>query len=361
MSIVFDRSAAEATNFINPAPPLRMSSAPSASSNPLTFTGERFLPNEQGEMWAEHWHRYHFVRPLLAGKRVLDVACGEGYGSALMAEVAASVTGVDVARDAITHAQHAYAGRTNLAFVEASCAALPLEDAQFDVVVSFETIEHIHEQDAFLDGVRRVLKPDGLLIISSPNKAEYSDARGYTNEFHVKELYRDELATMLAARFTHTSWYSQRNGFYSLIEREHPAGNPLEHPSNASIGAVFQPLSAQLADVTTISKNAPTQHAASLAPLYFLVFAANDPQALPATRLSAFTDAEEFAMNDYRNTYRAWMNLNTAHRALQATADARAAEIESLHAQLADAQKRVAPVPSERDSWLTRLIKKLSS
>ena len=81
-------------------------------------------------------------------------------------------------------------------------------------------IEHIHEQAEFLDEIKRVLKPDGVLILSSPNKAEYSDKRGYANKFHVKELYRAELESLLATRFTQSRWLSQRNAFVSLIAEE---------------------------------------------------------------------------------------------------------------------------------------------
>ena len=68
----------------------------------LEFTGERFIPGTPGEIWHEHWHRYHFAAPLVAGLAVLDVACGEGYGSALLATRAATVTGADAAEDALT-------------------------------------------------------------------------------------------------------------------------------------------------------------------------------------------------------------------------------------------------------------------
>ena len=129
--------------------------------SPLTFTGERFVPgdpNAKGEMWYEHWHRYHYVLPLVTGKSVLDVACGEGYGSALLSRHAAEVRGVDISAEAIAHGRNAYADRGNLQLIEASCTQLPFEAASFDVAVSFETLEHIHEQAAFLDEIRRVLK-----------------------------------------------------------------------------------------------------------------------------------------------------------------------------------------------------------
>ena len=174
----------------------------------LEFTGERFVPGTAGEIWHEHWHRYHFAAPLVADLDVLDVACGEGYGSALLASRAAKVTGADIALSAVEHARKRYAGVANLAFRQADCAALPFADSSFDALVSFETIEHIAAQEAFLDEIRRVLRPDGLLILSCPNKEEYSDLRGVTNEFHVRELYRPELTALIGSRFPHARWAS---------------------------------------------------------------------------------------------------------------------------------------------------------
>src|SRR5438874_12503867 len=87
---------------------------------PLQFTGERFVPGTEGEIAHEHWHRYAFARGLVAGKRVLDVACGEGYGSALLCEVAQSVVGIDIDRTTIAHATQTYPGSENLRFAEGS-------------------------------------------------------------------------------------------------------------------------------------------------------------------------------------------------------------------------------------------------
>ena len=220
----------------------------------LEFTGERFIPGTAGEIWHEHWHRYHFAAPLVAGLDVLDVACGEGYGSALLATRAATVIGADIAPSAVEHARARYAAVANLEFRQADCAALPFADASFDAVVSFETIEHITAQEAFLDEIRRVLRPDGLLILSCPNKAEYTDRRGVTNEFHVRELYRAELAALIASRFAHAVWYGQRPSFYSVVWPEQGA-EPL--------GEIFE---VSEASATSVSPG----HAR---PLYFIVIA----------------------------------------------------------------------------------------
>ena len=132
---------------------------------------------------------------------------------------------------AIAHARARYAGRPNLDFREADCAALPFSDASFDAVVSFETIEHIEAQEAFLDEIARVLRPDGFVVLSSPNKIEYSDKRAHVNAFHVRELYREELAALVAARFPHAAWYGQRPGFFSIVWPERlPAAAPIGAP-----------------------------------------------------------------------------------------------------------------------------------
>ena len=158
---------------------------------PLPWTGERYLPDVHGSIELEHLHRYLLASRLSLGKRVLDIACGEGYGSSLMSQSALSVIGVDIAADAVAHAKAKYQA-SNLEFRIGSCAAIPLPDHSVDVVVSFETIEHHHEHDAMMREIKRVLVPGGVLMISSPDKLEYSDIPNYSNEYHVRELYRGE-------------------------------------------------------------------------------------------------------------------------------------------------------------------------
>ncbi|UXI67775.1 class I SAM-dependent methyltransferase [Tahibacter amnicola] len=186
-------------------------------SQALEFTGERFTPECVREIWYEHWHRYAFVRPLAVGKRVLDAACGEGYGSALMAEVAASVQGLDIAEQAVAHARARYGDRPNLQFGQADATRLELPPGSMDLAVSFETLEHVERQDELLQGLARALTDTGLLVISSPDKATYSDAAGFQNEFHVRELYRDEFLALLARHFGHVRLYGQRLLFQSAI------------------------------------------------------------------------------------------------------------------------------------------------
>jgi protein-L-isoaspartate O-methyltransferase/GR25 family glycosyltransferase involved in LPS biosynthesis len=182
----------------------------------MDFTGERYIPGLGGSIALEHEHRYRFCLDLVKGRRVLDIACGEGFGSAMMAEHAERVWGVDIDRHAVAHASANYA-RDNLRYLVGSCAGIPLPDASVDVVVSFETIEHHDEHDAMMDEIRRVLRPGGVLVISSPDKRTYSDERAFRNEFHVKELYAEEFAALLKSRFPHVTMFGQRIVYGSAL------------------------------------------------------------------------------------------------------------------------------------------------
>ena len=132
----------------------------------LEFTGERYTPECPREMLYEHYARYAMALEFVRGKRVLDCACGEGYGSALLAEQAATVIGLDYSVQAVAHARERYI-KSNLHFDVADATALTLDDC-VDVVVSFETLEHLAAQDAMLTGFKRALTADGVLLLSSP-------------------------------------------------------------------------------------------------------------------------------------------------------------------------------------------------
>lgn len=182
----------------------------------LDFTGERYTPECPREMLYEHYARYAMALEFVGGKRVLDCACGEGYGSALLAKRALSVLGLDVSDTAIAHASARYKS-SNLRFAQADATALVLPEASIEVVVSFETLEHLNAQDLMLSGFKRALTPNGLLMLSSPDKLNYSDIPGYHNEYHVSELYRCELESLLARHFKYVRLYAQKLKFQSVI------------------------------------------------------------------------------------------------------------------------------------------------
>jgi SAM-dependent methyltransferase len=299
----------------------------------LPFTGERFVPGTPGEIWIEHWHRYHFAARWAAGKRVLDVACGEGYGSAFLARTAAHVTGVDVSGQAIAHAQQAYAKPGAVEFVQASCARLPFPDASFDVAVSFETLEHIEGQAQFLDELARVLGPAGVLVLSCPNKLEYSDKRGFTNEFHVKELYRDELRELVAARFPECAWYGHRATFYSVIAPE---------ADGVAAGA----------HVVEVDAERPGEAARHLAhPLYFMLVASRERTAVdaPGAALSVLADRGDWVYHDYEKAYRDMRAAAGRADALQREAQALGAEDIALREQLREAHALRAALEAALD------------
>lgn len=186
------------------------------------FTGERFVPGiEDRKLEIEHFQRYLSVCEIVKGKSVLDAACGEGYGSNILAETAKDVIGVDIDADAVNRAGKLYAHKDNLRFEQGNIERLNLQDGSIDVVVSFETIEHVDEetQNKFLYEIDRVLKRDGILIMSTPNKAVYSDLHDYQNEFHKKEFYHDEFITFLHQRFQYVQLYNQAFCVLSIIDR----------------------------------------------------------------------------------------------------------------------------------------------
>jgi len=296
----------------------------------LEWTGERFVPGAAGEIWYEHWHRYLFASGLVAGRGVLDVACGEGYGSALLARSARHVIGVDLASHVIAHARTRYVSQANLAFLEADCTALPFPEGAFDAVVSFETIEHLSAQQAFLDEVRRVLRRDGLFILSCPNKVEYTDKKSVVNAFHVRELYRDELMALLAPRFQHSAWYGQRPSFYSVMWPE----------SGTATAEIFEVSEAQ----------ADTPAPGHARPLYFIVIASSSADLVAAVmpRLSVLADRDEHLYRDYENVTRSIDLVQT--QCGQALAELRD-EIAKLRPGLAHAEALVA----ERDEEIAKL------
>lgn len=178
----------------------------------LPFTGERFVPDmSEKYIVAEHYQRYNAVLNIVKGKKVLDAACGAGYGTALMASVAENVTGIDISSEAISYANTRYSDVGNARYLEASIAELPFSDNTFDVIISFETIEHVNEelQNKFLKEIKRCLKDDGILVMSSPDKRTYTDLPGYHNEFHVKEFYFDEFDAFLRREFKYVEHYLQ--------------------------------------------------------------------------------------------------------------------------------------------------------
>jgi len=174
------------------------------------WSGERLETHIYADVSVEHLHRYALAATLAEGKTVVDIASGEGYGSALLAKVADAVTGVDIDPDSVTSASKKYMAG-NLTFRQGSADKMPVDDAAADMLVSFETIEHHDRHEEMFKEIRRALRPGGLLIMSSPDKKYYSDIPKKQNPFHVKELYADEFEALCSRHFRHTAFYSQNS------------------------------------------------------------------------------------------------------------------------------------------------------
>lgn len=184
------------------------------------FTGERFVPGiDDPELEIEHYQRYNSILDIVKNKVVVDAACGEGYGTAIIGKVAKKVVGIDIDERAVKRAKENY-GNDVVTFQQGDVSNLPLADGSVDVFVSFETIEHINEelQIKFLSEVKRVLNKNGIFIISSPNKKIYSDLFNYHNEFHVHELYKEEFVNLLQARFENIKLFNQYFEVASVID-----------------------------------------------------------------------------------------------------------------------------------------------
>lgn len=160
--------------------------------------------------WAEHRSRYHFAANYTRDRTVLDIACGAGYGCVLLKENGArNVIGVDLAWEAMAEASPSLLPGIRL--LQAEGTLLPLATGSFDVVTSFETIEHVADYDQFLGELHRVLRRDGLLLLSTPNALVSKPVNGVPkNPFHVREFTPEELASALSRHFSRVELRGQR-------------------------------------------------------------------------------------------------------------------------------------------------------
>ena len=300
-----------------------------SESPALAFTGERFTPECVREIWYEHWHRYAFASGIATGKRVLDAACGEGYGSALLSRVAAGVVGVDIDAATVAHARARYAALPRLRFEQRDAAALDFAPASFDLVVSFETLEHLKAQEELVRGFARVLAADGTLVISSPDKRTYSDATGFSNEFHVRELYREELLALLQPHFRNVRLYHQKLLFQSVIWSGEGAADRAEAWTAASEGGDLA-------------------RALAYEPIYYVAVCSNEPLPAALPNVSLFGDRQESVYAHYNHEIRKNMSAGARIAELEA-------EVKKLRDELQSARTH-APAHVARSPffWLKR-------
>lgn len=175
---------------------------------------ERMVPSKHkgSGIYGEHIARYEAATGIVTGKRVLDIASGSGYGTALLAQYAEIAVGVDVSAEAINFSKREYK-LNNTIFKKSNGKTIPYNDNEFDVVVSFETIEHLEDVSLFMDEVKRVLKDDGIFILSTPNEKEFSEG----NHFHLHEFQHDELLKLAKKYYKNVEQYYQATWVGNLI------------------------------------------------------------------------------------------------------------------------------------------------
>jgi ubiquinone/menaquinone biosynthesis C-methylase UbiE len=191
----------------------------------LEDTGERLIPQVHAEQigYAEHLTRYLAAVPLCEGKDVLDIASGSGYGSRELAAAARSVIGVDISQEAVDYAKEHFPA-DNLEYRVGSGTSIPLDDDSVDVVITFETIEHIDDYRTFVAEIRRVLRPGGVAVVSTPNDLEYEE----NNHFHLHEFERAELLDLLRPDFPVIEEYFQATWKYVALDRLDALGETSE-------------------------------------------------------------------------------------------------------------------------------------
>lgn len=214
--------------------------------------GERMIPDfhKSKLLYGEHIIRYLATQPLVKGKIAVDVASGSGYGTAVLGKTAKKVIGIDIDEKAVSYAQTTF-GSKNVSFKLGSGVKLPLGDKSIERLVSFETIEHIEDYREFLTEIKRVLKKDGILILSTPNDIEFPEG----NHYHVHEFVEKELVGLLKKQYKYVDMYYQSNWLYTMLSDKTKIAN--EWDSNIR---------------TIQTANIPTKKA-----IYFYVLCSDNP------------------------------------------------------------------------------------
>lgn len=329
----------------------------------LAFTGERYVPGLGGQIQHEHFHRYLFAAPYCRGRDVLDIACGEGYGCHLLAQVAKSTVGVDIDAQMIAYAGRQYAS-DQLRFLVGDATSIPLPAASVDVVVSFETIEHFQDHERFLAEVARVLRPGGLLIISSPNRSIYTERDQHHNQFHVRELDREEFRSALLAQFAHVALFEQRpmEGSAIVAESATPlptegleTSNHLDYQRSEDVPSTRYFVAVASANpLPPLSNSLLFDSSPAEAPSVSVAADEKAPDPLPA--LLAATQAEVATLTERASrAERQVATLRMSHAQWAAEAQARAeAAVKTEPASVGPARRSLRSRMSPR-AWLSRL------
>ncbi|MEA5569986.1 class I SAM-dependent methyltransferase [Calothrix sp. UHCC 0171] len=310
-------------------------------SNSMEFTGERYVPSLDGAIKYEHLHRYAMCLQFVTGKSVLDIAAGEGYGSALLAKVAEFVVGVDIDSESVEYAKLKYSSYENLNFLVGSCESVPLADHSVDVVTSFETIEHHDKHEEMMQEIKRVLKPGGLLILSSPNRLVHTDEANHSNPFHVKELYYSELVDLLNRYFNYYQIYGQRLGMGSFVfSLESTSENQLK-AYTGNIDKLYQ------------------QVCSLKSPLYFVAICSDESDRIQTSLDSLYIDASDDLLNTYMlnldESQKVMRYFETKLKQTQVELKSEQSELDQRQAELKDTQSQLQNTQSQLQSTQSQL------
>jgi 2-polyprenyl-3-methyl-5-hydroxy-6-metoxy-1,4-benzoquinol methylase len=223
---------------------------------------ERLILNDDSQadiIGDEHLVRYRLAAKLVPGLKVLDIACGSGYGANILAEAgAAQVVAVDVNSEAVAAAQKKYT-RDNLVYKIGNAEEIKEADESFDLVASFETIEHLKNPEKYLAELKRVLKKEGIALISTPNIEVF----GQKNPFHLHEFTKSEFKEMIGKYFSGQIILEQSNGLASFIKIAGAAADKIDF-SNSGAPLYFIAVCGQ---AEIVAENLFKENFASINPL----------------------------------------------------------------------------------------------
>ena len=295
----------------------------------MEFTGERYIPGQGGAQIAyEHWHRYLYALRWAHGRNVIDVASGTGYGAGLLASVAKNVMALDQDEESIAYARSKY-NSPNLLFVRANASSLPVPPNSVDLVAAFEILEHMTDPERLVFETARAIRPGGVVVISTPDKAAYSDARSYVNSFHAREFYQDELKALLYSYFRQVTIVSQRMRAGSMIS----AG-----PYVQSKAEVF-------------ARALPECDGEPLADMYFLAICSTDERTADYPEASVYLDLTDMLFREadlkLNQSMAGYNKLREKARGLAAEKEEHEQQIEQLKADLYSREQELARIKEE--------------
>jgi GT2 family glycosyltransferase/glycosyltransferase involved in cell wall biosynthesis/SAM-dependent methyltransferase len=315
-------------------PPLESFEHESDSPSSLNFSGERIIPGKvDPDLYAEHLVRYLCAQKMCDGLTVLDTACGVGYGSFHLAQKARRVVGIDNSKAAISFARQHYS-LPNIEFVIGNCIRLPFLSETFDLITSFELIEHLTDPEAYLAEVHRVMRKNGLFVVSTPNRPVYSQHRkGIPNPFHIREYNVDE--------------------FLLLLCRHFPCVRPLGEVHVPAIGVFGYPIGAETA--CEVLQSGSLQEADYLV----CICSHRERDQIPDFVLvPSSANVLDDRNQHIRSLEEELLEIRGSLGRLQAEFDAKAAWAERLNSEVSGQRARIAQLQKEHDeksAWAERL------